>query len=53
MNLALLKTQKIWRIYNGNGTPQGYFLENEKSLAEAEAKRIGGYILPDKIYYFG
>lgn len=53
MDFTLLKTLKIWRIYNDNGTPLGYFLENEKALAEAEAKRIHGYILSDKIYCFG
>lgn len=53
MDFTLLKTQKIWRIYNDNNTPMGYFLEHEKALAEAEAKRINGYIIAEKIYYFG
>ena len=51
-NYAFIKSVKIWRIYNSNGTPQGYFLEHEKPMAEAYAKTIGGSVKADYIYYF-
>lgn len=52
MMLAYKVTKKIWKVYDKNDHCQGYFLEHEKELAEAEAKKFGGFILPDEIHFF-
>jgi hypothetical protein len=49
---AYVETKKAWKVYDRNDHCQGFFLEHEKELAEAEAKRLGGYILPEEIHFF-
>ena len=52
IDFTKIKSKKIWRIYNSNGTPQGYFLNDEKMLAESYARSINGSIHSEYIYYY-
>lgn len=43
-NYALIKSEKIWRIYTCNGAPQGYFLEHEKRKPKRSQKVLAAVL---------
>ena len=50
MDLANIKSVKIWRVYDAQNVYQGYFLDSEKAMAERFAETYGGHIKLDYMY---
>lgn len=46
-----MKELKVFEIYNNENKYEGFYLENEKALAEQYAQEINGYIKISTRYF--
>ena len=46
-----MKQYKVYEIYNNKNEYQGFYLENEKELAEQYSNDINGYIKESTRYF--